>query len=207
MSLDYIRRMKCLTTVALLLLATTLQAVEPTTVILIRHAEKDPADKGKDPELSAVGTARADELARVLAAVKVSAIYSTPFKRTENTVAPLAAAAGVTTVVLPSAKTYVADVVSAIRTKHVGSSVIVVGHSNTTPEVIRALGVEDVPSIPDSQYDDLFIVTLVDGAKPVMVHLKYGAVTGTPAAVPASSLPVRTRMPVAAVSARCMPFR
>jgi len=143
----------------------------------MRHAEKDSADVSKDPPLSAAGIARAQELARVLADANVSAIYTTPYKRTETTVVPLAAALGIKPIVVPSAKTYVADVVAAIRTKHVGNTVVVVGHSNTTPEVMRALGIADPPKIPDSQYDDLFVVTIGKGLRPQVVKLRYGAVT------------------------------
>lgn len=172
--------MKRLTTVALLFAATALHAVEPaklTTVILMRHAEKDSAVMSGDPPLSAAGVARAQELTRMLADANVSAIYTTPYKRTESTVAPLAAARGLTPVKVTNAKTYIADVVDAIRAKHVGNTVVVVGHSNTTPDVIRALGVANVPSIPDTQYDDLFIVTIGEGVQPQLVKLRYGSVT------------------------------
>ncbi len=143
----------------------------------MRHAEKDSAVMSSDPPLSVAGNARALELARMLADSNVSAIYTTPYKRTETTVAPLASALRLIPVKVTNAKTYVADVVSAIRTKDGGKTVVVVGHSNTTPDVIRALGVTNVPSIPDTQYDDLFIVTFGDGVAPTLVKLRYGAVT------------------------------
>jgi len=172
--------MRHLAVFALFLTAASLQAVEPqklTTVILMRHAEKETADMSKDQPLSAAGSARALELARVLADANVSAIYTTPYKRTETTVAPLAAALGIKPIVVPNTKTYVADVVTIIRAKHVGSTVVVVGHSNTTPDVMRALGVADAPAIPDSQYDDLFVVTIGRGVRTQLVKLRYGAVT------------------------------
>jgi hypothetical protein len=55
--------------------------------------------------------------------------------------------------------------------------VLVVGHSNTTVDVLRALGVTELPSIPESQFDDLFVCTLVDGAPAKLVALRYGNVT------------------------------
>jgi broad specificity phosphatase PhoE len=156
------------------LFATSLHAGEPaklTTVILVRHAER--LDTSTDSPLSEAGEARAKKLATVLAVADVSAIYTTPYKRTETTVAPLAAARNLTPVRMMNAKSYVEDVVDAIRTKHAGNTVVVVGHSNTTPNVIKALGIPNPPAIPDSQYDDLFIVTIGNGVTPALVKLKY----------------------------------
>jgi broad specificity phosphatase PhoE len=147
-----------------------------TTVILVRHAEKDSEQMTGDPPLSAAGETRAKELARVLADVDVAAVYTTPYRRTEQTVAPLATALGLKPVVIRSGKTYAADVAASIRTDCLGKTVVVVGHSNTTPEVMRQLGVVDPPAIPDSQYDDLFVVTMRDGTAPTLLKLRYGAV-------------------------------
>lgn len=143
-------------------------------MILMRHGERESAET--DSPLSPAGVARANELARVLRDANVSAIYTTPFKRTEDTVAPLASHFGIRPIVMKgAAKTYAVDVVADIRERHLGDTVVVVGHSNTTPETIRALGVADPPVIPDSQYDDLFVVTIGDGGAPQLLKLKYGA--------------------------------
>ena len=159
---------------ALLLVATSAFAnggPEITTVILVRHAEK--AGPSRDVPLSETGIARAKELARVLEGVKIDAIYSTPFERTRKTAAPIAERLEVKVEEVASGKTYVEEVVKLIREKHEGDTVLVVGHSNTTPDVIRALGAT-IPDMPDSTYDDLFIVTLVKGATPKLVSLRYG---------------------------------
>jgi len=147
-----------------------------TTVILVRHAEKV-SDEG-DPPLSEAGAARANELARVLSDARVSAIYTTQYKRTQNTAAPLATALGVTPKVMRVGKTttYAADVVREILQHHAGKTVLVVGHSNTTVDVLRELGVKELPSIPETQYDDLFVVTLANNAIPKLVALRYGNV-------------------------------
>ena len=161
---------------ALLLLATSAFAnggPEITTVILVRHAEK--AGPSGDVPLSEAGLARANELARVLEGVKIDAIYSTPFERTRKTAAPIAEKLGVKVEEVASGKTYVDDMVKLIREKHEGDTVLVVGHSNTTPDVIRALGLT-VPDMPDPTYDDLFVVTLVKGGSAKLVPLRYGAV-------------------------------
>lgn len=161
--------------VLVLLIATTALAnggPQITTVILVRHGEK--AGPSGDVQLSDAGIARANELARVLAGVTFDAIYSTPFERTRKTAAPVAEKSGVKVTEVDSGKTYAADMAAIIRDKHAGGTVLIVGHSNTTPELIRALG-GTVADIPDPQYDDLFIVTLVDGATTRVVPLRYGA--------------------------------
>ena len=144
-----------------------------TTVVLVRHAEK--AGPSGDVQLSDAGIARANELARVLTGVKFDAIYTTPFHRTRNTAAPVAESAGLKPVEIASGATYAADMAKIVREKHAGDTVLIVGHSNTTRDVIKALG-GDIPEIVDSQYDDLFVVTLVDGAPVKVLPLRYGAV-------------------------------
>lgn len=144
-----------------------------TTVILVRHGEK--AGPSGDVPLSEAGVARAAELARVLAGVKFDAVYTTPYHRTRNTAAPVAKQGGLAPVEIATGEGYAAEMAKIVREKHAGGTVLIVGHSNTTRDVIRALG-GDVPEIPDPQYDDLFIVTLVEGAPPKVLSLRYGAV-------------------------------
>ena len=156
--------------------ATFAATTNVTTVILVRHGEKVTEGMANDPPLSAAGVARAAELARVLADANVAAIYTTPFRRTRDTAAPIAAALKLTPIEVASGKSYPADVVAKILADHAGETVLVVGHSNTTPDVLRQLGIANPPSIADSQYDDLFVVTLATGAAPRLVRLRYGAV-------------------------------
>jgi 2,3-bisphosphoglycerate-dependent phosphoglycerate mutase len=162
---------------ALLLAAAASFAATPqvTTVILVRHGEKATGGMANDPLLSAAGKARAEELARVLADAKVAAIYTTPYHRTRDTGAPLAAALELTQVEVTGGKSYPADVVAKILADHAGETVLVVGHSNTTPDVLRQLGIAHPPAIADSQYDDLFVVTLAGDMPPRLVRLRYGA--------------------------------
>lgn len=146
---------------------------EVTTVILVRHGEK--AGPSGDVQLSEEGVARANELARVLAGVKLDAIYTTPYHRTRNTAAPVAEKAGMKAVEVTAGETYAAEMAKIIREKHDGDTVLVVGHSNTTRDVIKALG-GDIPEITDPTYDDLFVVTLVSGKFARVLPLRYGAV-------------------------------
>ena len=156
------------------------EAPRLTTVILVRHAEKAGGEAAAamtaDPPLSANGLERANELARVLGGTKIDAIYTTQYARTRMTAEPLATALKLKPQVLDAGKTYAAAMAAKIRDDHRGQTVLVVGHSNSTRSVMAELGVTDAPAIGDNQYDDLFIVTLADGAAPSVVALRYGAV-------------------------------
>lgn len=148
---------------------------EPTTVILVRHAEKVSADE--DAELSNRGRRRAEELAHVLGGLEVDAIYSTPFKRTRHTAAPLAEALGLEVAITPIETTigdHIEEMVRRIRTEHHGETVVVVGHSNTVPLLLRQLGVDPPPEISEIDYDNLFFLVLSPGRPPHFLPLRYG---------------------------------
>lgn len=147
-----------------------------TTVILVRHAEKVADASLTDPPLSEAGLIRARELARVLGEAGIDTILTTPFARTRDTAAPIASAVKVTPAEIKTGATFAADVAAKIRAEHTGQTVLVVGHSNTTRNVIRALGIENAPAIAESTYDDLFIVTLTERSAPRLTWLRYGAV-------------------------------
>jgi broad specificity phosphatase PhoE len=136
-----------------------------STVFIVRHAEK--ADDSKDAELSEAGRARAEALANMLRDSKISVIYATEFKRTQETAAPLAKALGLTVTTLPSANQ--AALVAKLRASTVNS--LVVGHGNTIPDIIKALGISEPINIAESDYDNLFVVVL--GEKPYLIRLHY----------------------------------
>ena len=166
------------TAISLITLSITLSAVANgatgmTTVILVRHAEKVADETLKDPHLTADGQSRAKELARMLGNAGVTAIYTTPWERTRQTAAPLATALRVQPLEIKTGPTYANEVASIIRAKHAGSTVLIVGHSNTTGDVIRALGIAGAPEIPDAEYDNLFVVTLAEGSEPALLKLKF----------------------------------
>lgn len=131
------------------------EAEPVTTVYIVRHAEKAAAG-GSDPELSAAGEERADELAHVLADAGIDAVFVTEFRRTRQTGAPTAAAAGV------EPREYgagdAAGLAGTIRRGSLGGSVLVVAHSNTVDDVAAALGAPGVRELDESQYDRLFVV-------------------------------------------------
>ncbi len=120
-----------------------------------------------DPDLSAAGHARAESLARVLKDAGVTAIYATEFKRTQETAAPLAKAIGVPVTTVPSKD--LAALVTHIKAAK--GNVLVVGHSNTVPDIVKALGVTAPVTVEDGDYDNLFVVRL--GGTPSAIRLHY----------------------------------
>jgi 2,3-bisphosphoglycerate-dependent phosphoglycerate mutase len=163
----------CMTTSTSTTTTAAVKAPPATTVILVRHAEKAAPDG--DPPLSEAGNARAQELARVLAGAHISAIYTTQYIRTRETARPLATALGVTPVAISTGTGYAAAVAADIAANHAGQTVLVVGHTTTTVELLTALGVAGMAAIPETEYDNLFVCTVVEGRAPVLTALRYGA--------------------------------
>jgi TonB family protein len=142
-----------------------------TTVILVRHAENR-ATPANDPPLTSEGLQRAESLARMLADTPISAIYTTPSARTRETAAPLAAAKLLTPVEVAVGAAYPRDIVQKVHEQR-GGTFVVVGHSNTTRDVLRAFGFAEAKDIPDSEYDNLYIVTYGTYTEKRMLSLKY----------------------------------
>ena len=142
-----------------------------TTVVLVRHAEKDtqPPD---NPPLSAAGQARSQELARVLEGANIRAIYATQFARTQQTVQPLADRLGLPVTQVDASDA--AGLVNHIVSNHRGEAVLVAGHSNTVPRIIEKLNGGQIPAIADTEYDKLFVVTIYRFGKAKVVQLRYG---------------------------------
>ncbi|MCM4154547.1 phosphoglycerate mutase family protein [Gramella sp. AN32] len=137
---------------------------EITTYYLIRHAEKDRSDPtNEDPELNAEGMERANKWAEVFDAVKFDAIYSTPYKRTMQTAMPTANSKKLKNLGYDPNKLFDQDFEAGTK----GKTILVVGHSNTTPMFVNAiLGDSVYENIDDSQNGALFIVEILpDGKK------------------------------------------
>lgn len=156
---------------------------KPKTVFLIRHAERE-VEPQRDPPLTQKGVARSQELARLLGGAGIKAIYTSQFERTKQTAGPLATKLGltITTISLKTnplnprqiAEDSTKEVVNKILEGD-GENVLVVGHSNSIPDVIKMLGSDVVPTIDDRKSDDLFIVTVYAKGKAKLTQLKYGA--------------------------------
>jgi broad specificity phosphatase PhoE len=136
-----------------------------STIFIVRHAEKA-NDPGDDPELSESGRARAEALAEMLKDAGITAIYVTEFKRTQQTVAPLAQRLGIK-VTIRSAKA--ADLAQKLRATP--GDALVIGHGNTIPDLIKELGIATPISIAENDYDNLFVVVLDE--KPRLIRLHY----------------------------------
>lgn len=142
-----------------------------TTVILVRHAEKATTG-GDDPRLSEAGLKRAAALQHALEKAGVKAIYASQYLRTQQTVEPLAQTLKIPVNRIDAAKTE--SLVAQIRQKHRGETVLVAAHSNTVPEIMKALGATQPPAIAEDDFDNLFVLSVAESGPPRVLHLRYG---------------------------------
>lgn len=145
---------------------------EPATPVLhlVRHAEKD---LGRDPALTAEGEARARALVEVLADAPIEVIYSTNYRRTRQTARPIAQARD-----LPIIYYDPGDLSAfAAKLRSDRRSALVVGHSNTTPQLAEALGGEaGTPITEGTEYDRLYRIELTASGLDTAI-LRYGMPT------------------------------
>ena len=146
-----------------------------TTIILVRHAEKDTMKV--DPPLTKRGRERAALLARIVAAAGVSSTHSTQYRRTVETVAPADSAFGLRNEVVEadpdSLPAHVSRLIDHLLTSHTGQTTLVASHSNVIPMILTALGLGKV-AIGDKEYDDLFVIHLNPGCGPTLTRLAMG---------------------------------
>lgn len=160
------------------LLLTTDTTAQLTKIFMVRHADRNGnLDALKVP----LGTDRAKELKRVLQNTGIDSIYSTNTIRTKGTAQPLADHLNMTTALY--ANSY--KVIDTILKKHKGKEVLVVGHSNTVDSLIKRCGCPGIGLIPDTQFDNLYLVIVNHPAGNLLIKrntctllkMKYGAVT------------------------------
>jgi broad specificity phosphatase PhoE len=163
-------------TLTALVVPASAQPPAPTLVILVRHAEKatQPAD---DPDLSPAGQARAQALTTTLESSGVDVIITTEFRRTRQTAAPLAAARHLQPLVVQSSDDTAAHAraVAAEIARHPGHTILVVGHSNTVPAIVAALGGPTLADICEDRFATLLLVSLSPPTVPRLVTATYGA--------------------------------
>jgi broad specificity phosphatase PhoE len=151
------RRLLC-ATLATLILMPGLAAAEPSAIYLVRHSEK--AAVGKDPELTPHGHTRARNIAAILHRAGITAIFSTPTTRTQQTAAPLAQRTGLTVQLYDP----LAPLALVEKVRSLTGAVLVVGHSNTLPELVRLFGGAPGTDIADDEFDRLYqLLPGVDG--------------------------------------------
>jgi len=149
--------------------ASIMAADFPITVYLVRHAERAEAP-ANDPVLSPAGIARANKLAAMLADKKVTGIYSSDFARTKQTAKPLADKNHITIndTISPGKPQDLAQAILSGKDR----VVLVVGHSNTIPLAIAALGAGVAP-IPETEFDNFYVVTVQAPGKATVKATKY----------------------------------
>jgi len=156
------------------LMSNVLQAQDNmiTTFILVRHAEKDLTQSTNDPDLSAEGKGRAIKLAEMLKKTDIQAIYSTPYKRTQQTVQSLASAKGLQ--IMPYQANKMDEIDNMIR-QHAGGTVLLSGHSNTVPMILNYLiGEEKYKILEDGDYGNIILVSVtMQGKNAKVVWMRY----------------------------------
>lgn len=166
------RLLRCLS-FSFAMLAPVAALAEPSAIYLVRHGEK--ASVGQDPDLTALGQARAQAIATMLHRTGITRIFSTPTNRTRQTARPLAMRLGVEVELYdPRAPKALVEKVKALS-----GPVLVVGHSNTLPELVRLFGGAPGSDIGDDEYDRLYQLTPAAGGAVRTVLL-----TSIPAAAP-----------------------
>lgn len=138
-----------------------------TTYYFIRHAEKDRSDPtNKNPELTAKGIHRAQQWAFILEDINIDAVYSTDYNRTLQTAMPTAQSRDLEVLKYDPHTLYADSFKEATQ----GLSVLVVGHSNTTPAFVNAVLKEKrFENIDDSNNGSLYILTIIGNTKNVQL--------------------------------------
>ena len=162
---------KLLLTTLILTFASIALAQESTTFILVRHAEKA-SDGTRNPPLNEDGKARSANLAEMLSNQEIVALYSTPFKRTQETLQPIADMKSLEVQDYdPYAK---GEWLATLAEKHAGGTVVISGHSNTIPSLANALlGSETFSQFDESDYSNLIIIVASEVGKGTLVRLKF----------------------------------
>lgn len=145
-----------------------------TKYYLVRHAERQ--DSSLNSSLSAAGLVRANVLRDSLASKGIDRIYASTFQRTQQTAQPLATALGLPLTIYSPDTT--AGLIAALQ-KIGGMDILVVGHSNTIPQIVQGLCGEIV-TIPENDFDNLFIIRVKKWwgqTKTTLVKTTYGLPT------------------------------
>lgn len=152
-------------------LALPASAESPITVFLVRHAEKK--TNVADPSLTDDGRERAESLADLLADAGIGAIFTSQYKRTQETAAPLAERLGLTVTVVPAKD--LKALLSRVRALPFGARALIVGHSDTVPALAHRLTGAKVAELTDADYDRLYVATCDKSGQGEVVVLRYAA--------------------------------
>jgi phosphohistidine phosphatase SixA len=146
-----------LSVICVLLLAPCM-ASDNFTLYLVRHAEKQ-ADT-KNPPLTECGKERAKQLATLLSTANIKSIYSTSYQRTMSTAAPLSNKQKI------AIKNYNPRQLEqfALHLKQRKENALIVGHSNTTPQLTQIISEQQVSPMSEKEYQNLYQVQYIDGS-------------------------------------------
>jgi broad specificity phosphatase PhoE len=144
-------------------------AAAQEAVYVVRHAER--VDDEKLSLLSAEGHARAARLAGILRDAGITRIFVTEYERTAQTAAPLAERLGLTPAVVPTGE--MGALLEKLRAAGPKARVLVAGHSDTVPALLKALGCAEPITIAKAEYDNLFVVVAGGTSGPACLRLRY----------------------------------
>lgn len=166
--------MGLLAIIAIAAVAAGYRTLATTTVVLVRHAEKE-LSTIDDPPLAPDGELRAERLSQMFGKVtgtgQLEAIYVSDTRRTQQTAAPLATRLHLEPIILPGSD--LKGLARRVIHDHRGGSVLIVGHSNTVPEIIeRISGIKVVP-IADDQFENIYVVSVPTLGKASILRLEY----------------------------------
>jgi broad specificity phosphatase PhoE len=155
-----------------LLPSVTAAAVDPAlkTIVVVRHAEAEPESAGPQRQLTTQGQRRAQELARVLGETPLEAVYSTGLARSKLTAEPVAKAARVPITTIDDTR----KTIAALGAAPWGSTTVVVGHSNTVPDIVAGLTQRPFPANLPVTHDRIWIMTVARDGQVQVVRLRYG---------------------------------
>jgi len=149
---------------------TVLSNETPLTLFVVRHAEKQ---EGDDPSLTDIGKQRANDLAHLLEKVPIDAIYSSNYKRTQETAMPTASQKNISITTYDARQ--LSHVAADLLATQASKTVLLVGHSNTNPDLINVLTqTKNYPHLTEKQYDDIFLLRIHSLGDTEVLHLKYG---------------------------------
>jgi broad specificity phosphatase PhoE len=151
-------------------------SVNTTVIVLVRHAEKQ-VGAISDAPLSPTGEIRANRLALMFGDAstfgRIKKIYVTDTRRTQQTAAGVAQRLELTPEIV-AAKTSAGELARRVLRENRGGRALVVGHSNTVPEIVAALTkLEDVPPIGEEEFDTLYVVTVPSIGRASVLRIKY----------------------------------
>ncbi len=155
-----------------LLVAVFLLPACTTRYYIVRHAER--LNNTSDAPLSTTGLARANTLCDSLSGKNINHVFASTFQRTQQTAQPLATALGLELIIYRPDTT--AGLVARLK-KIRGKNVLVVGHSNTVPEIVQGLSLQAVAPIPENDFDNLYLIKVKTGwgsIRRTLVQTTYG---------------------------------